>query len=91
MRLLAVGGVRSNVIFVLIRFLISYSFFLILIINHEFSISNILIVELAAGLLVVAHNSAGPKEDIICQSRYLANTKEEYINKISTILKKSDS
>jgi len=31
---------------------------------------------LAAGLIVVAHNSAGPKEDIICDNNYLANTKE---------------
>jgi hypothetical protein len=26
---------------------------------------------LAAGLIVVAHNSAGPKEDIICDENYL--------------------
>jgi hypothetical protein len=41
---------------------------------------------LAAGLIVVAHNSAGPKFDIIQDENYLANVEEDYYNKISKIL-----
>ena len=46
---------------------------------------------LAAGLLVVAHNSAGPKEDIIRDQEYLADSKEDYFTKITSILSKSDA
>ena len=45
---------------------------------------------LAAGLIVVAHNSAGPKMDIIRDEDYLADTKEDYIQKLRTILDSSD-
>jgi alpha-1,2-mannosyltransferase len=41
---------------------------------------------LAAGLIVVAHNSAGPKLDIIKDPQYLAETKEDYIRKITAIV-----
>jgi alpha-1,2-mannosyltransferase len=41
---------------------------------------------LAAGLVVVAHNSAGPKEDIICDDNFLAEAKNDYVTKISTII-----
>lgn len=34
---------------------------------------------LAAGLIVVAHNSAGPKLDIIKDETFLASTKDNYI------------
>lgn len=33
---------------------------------------------LAAGCLIVAHNSAGPKLDIIKDERFLASSPEEY-------------
>jgi len=44
---------------------------------------------LAAGLLVIAHNSAGPKFDIIKDSNYLADRKEDYAAKIMNIIVKS--
>lgn len=41
---------------------------------------------LAAGLIVVAHDSAGPKLDIIRDSQFLASAKEDYIAKLRTVL-----
>lgn len=41
---------------------------------------------LAAGLLVVAHNSAGPKFDIIREERFLADKKEDYASKLRAII-----
>ena len=41
---------------------------------------------LAAGLIVVAHNSAGPKLDIIKDKQYLAEIKDDYISKIKQIV-----
>ena len=41
---------------------------------------------LAAGMIVVAHNSAGPKEDIIQDEKYLAISKEDYEKKILKII-----
>lgn len=41
---------------------------------------------LAAGLIVVAHNSAGPKQDIIKEPSFLAQTKDDYIQKIKEII-----
>ena len=46
---------------------------------------------LAAGCLVVAHNSAGPKEDIIQQDQHLAITEDEYFEKILSLRKLSPS
>ena len=43
---------------------------------------------LAAGLIVVAHNSAGPKEDIIKDENYLAQSKEDYVQKIREIVQR---
>ena len=42
---------------------------------------------LAAGLIVVAHNSAGPKEDIVRDERFLATNEEDYYLKIFQALK----
>lgn len=44
---------------------------------------------LAAGLLVVAHNSAGPKYDIVRETRYLADKKEDYAVKLRSIIEAS--
>ena len=43
---------------------------------------------LAAGLIVVAHNSAGPKQDIIKDDLYLAESKQDYVDKIRQIIEK---
>mmetsp|Transcript_30798 Transcript_30798/g.35410 ORF Transcript_30798/g.35410 Transcript_30798/m.35410 type:complete len:533 (-) Transcript_30798:52-1650(-) len=54
--------------------------------NEHFGIG---IVEMmAAGLITVAHNSGGPKSDIIKENEtgYLASTKEEYANALYKIL-----
>lgn len=45
---------------------------------------------LAAGLIVVAHNSAGPKQDIIKDEVYLAESKKDYIEKIRDIIEKDE-
>jgi hypothetical protein len=45
---------------------------------------------LAAGLLVIAHNSAGPKYDIVRESRYLADKKEDYAEKIKSVIQASN-
>eukprot|EP01102_Stenamoeba_stenopodia_P003901 TRINITY_DN14020_c0_g1_i1.p1 TRINITY_DN14020_c0_g1~~TRINITY_DN14020_c0_g1_i1.p1 ORF type:complete len:485 (+),score=70.19 TRINITY_DN14020_c0_g1_i1:175-1629(+) len=55
------------------------------------------IVELmAAGVIVVAHNSGGPKSDIVVKYRdevtgYLAATPEEYVSAMQEILEKGES
>lgn len=51
------------------------------------------IVELmAAGVVVIAHNSGGPKSDIVKEgSGYLASTKEEYANYISAVLEAKET
>jgi alpha-1,2-mannosyltransferase len=55
--------------------------------NEHFGIC---VVEyIAAGLLPVAHNSAGPKEDILKNEDYLAETAEEYAGKIRRALELS--
>jgi alpha-1,2-mannosyltransferase len=41
---------------------------------------------IAAGLVPVAHNSAGPKEDIVRQSRFLAESAAEYADKVQAAL-----
>lgn len=46
---------------------------------------------LAAGLIVVAHNSAGPKEDIVKDEKFLATNEEDYYTKIYKVLKASSS
>jgi len=43
----------------------------------------------AAGLIVIAHNSAGPKLDIIKNSRFLADKKEDYAVKIRAVIQSS--
>ncbi|VDD91664.1 unnamed protein product [Enterobius vermicularis] len=58
--------------------------------NEHFGIS---VVEgLAAGLIMVAHNSGGPKMDIITESKdpklgFLSSSAEEYLDSIQRILK----
>ncbi|CAI4231148.1 unnamed protein product [Auanema sp. JU1783] len=62
--------------------------------NEHFGIS---VVEgLAAGTIMVAHNSAGPKKDIVVkdtkkkqQVGYLADTRADYVKSIEEILSKS--
>eukprot|EP01039_Chlorochromonas_danica_P003988 gene3988-4363_t len=59
--------------------------------NEHFGIS---VVEMmAAGLIVVAHNSGGPASDIILseQTGYLASTVDEYVRCIRTIMRMDDS
>ena len=46
---------------------------------------------LAAGLIVVAHNSAGPKQDIIKDDLYLAESKQDYVDKIRAIIEKDET
>ena len=41
---------------------------------------------LAAGIIVLAHNSAGPRFDIIKDSNYLANSEEEYFSKMARLV-----
>jgi len=45
---------------------------------------------LAAGLIVVAHNSAGPKQDIIKDEQFLAESKEDYIDKLRKVIDSSE-
>jgi alpha-1,2-mannosyltransferase len=58
--------------------------------NEHFGIG---IVEMmAAGLIVIAHNSGGPKSDIVVDSSgFLASTTEEYAAKIERALSMSDT
>eukprot|EP01027_Heterolobosea_sp_BB2_P008481 GEZU01012584.1.p2 GENE.GEZU01012584.1~~GEZU01012584.1.p2 ORF type:complete len:101 (-),score=27.46 GEZU01012584.1:161-463(-) len=62
--------------------------------NEHFGIS---VVEfMAAGVITLAHNSAGPKMDIVVpfegkQTGYLAETEEEYANFMHSILLDYDS
>ncbi len=60
-------------------------------VDEHFGIS--VIEFLAAGLIVVAHNSGGPKTDIIQNGMngFLANTAEEYYIAFENILKMSES
>jgi alpha-1,2-mannosyltransferase len=55
--------------------------------SEHFGIS--LVEMLAAGLIVIAHNSAGPKQDIIKDARFLADEKEDYAAKIRAIVQSS--
>jgi alpha-1,2-mannosyltransferase len=56
--------------------------------NEHFGIC---VVEyIAAGLIPVAHNSGGPKEDIVRNEDYLAETAEEYCEKIKRALELSE-
>jgi alpha-1,2-mannosyltransferase len=59
--------------------------------NEHFGISNVEMM--AAGLIVIAHNSGGPKEDIVSQgiNGFLAETEEEYANCIEKISSSFDS
>ena len=56
----------------------------------------IAIVEMmASGIIVIAHNSAGPRKDILGSSRqkigYLADDEQKYTEFLSTALKDYDS
>ena len=47
---------------------------------------------MAAGLIVIAHNSAGAKEDIIVPEKnlgvgFVVNTEDDYVNQIDSVLK----
>ena len=42
---------------------------------------------LSSGCIVVAHNSAGPKEDIIRERTSLAETEDEYYERMLEIIK----
>jgi len=57
--------------------------------NEHFGIANV--ESMAAGLIVVAHNSGGPKSDIVVPYKgkptgYLATTADEYAERIHEIL-----
>lgn len=60
--------------------------------NEHFGIA--IVESMAAGLIMVAHNSGGPKSDIVLESNhdptkrtgYLATTADEYANRIHEIL-----
>jgi len=45
---------------------------------------------MAAGLITIAHNSGGPKSDIILSGKtgYLASTAEEYANAMKAVFSK---
>lgn len=55
------------------------------------------VVELmASGVVVIAHNSGGPRSDIVVphngsKTGYLASTVEEYADKLGTLLTMDDS
>ncbi|KAL3660997.1 hypothetical protein V7S43_014013 [Phytophthora oleae] len=56
--------------------------------NEHFGISNVEMM--AAGMLVVANNSGGPKADIVKpETGYLALTADEYADKMLSLLQKS--
>ena len=44
---------------------------------------------LAGGMLVLAHNSAGPRYDIIKDPNFLASSEEEYYQKMQKIVELS--
>lgn len=58
--------------------------------DEHFGIS--IIEMMAAGLIVIAHNSAGAKEDIIVPEKnlgvgFVVNTEDDYVNQIDSVLK----